>query len=62
MDWKQIFIEGSAKAVASIICLPITFLILKGFVWSGVFEWAALPSPDNRQIMLAAFFIAVFGR
>jgi hypothetical protein len=62
MDWKQSFIDGTARAVASIVCLPITYMMLKLFVWTGMLEWASLPTPDNRQIMVAAFFIAVFAR
>ena len=61
-DWKQSVADGTARAIASMICLPITYLLLKLFIAIGVLEWASLPAPDNRQIMVAALFIAVFAR
>lgn len=56
------FAEGAARGVTAILLLPLTYGMLKLATMSGILEWANLPVPDNRQLVVAALAVAVFGR
>lgn len=61
-DWMiGALAEGAGRAMASLLLLPVTYGMLQMFLWLTS-EWAALPEITNRQVVLLAVAIAIFGR
>lgn len=59
--WLNALAEGAARALASLVLFPITYVMLKWFLWFAS-DWAQFPELSTRQVVALAFGIAIFGR